>query len=163
LGHGLCPEFCHRWWQFCSRLLQNWRSAVFTSKANHVANIPLRKALLLRQFVFQIHRQAGNDTSAPAFCLLPGGNQPTDVPIEEDHFRIGRESRAVLGLSDAGLDIAEQVAVEGESRPVHHCLLCCLFPPEKSNLPGALRREAWEVLLGGGFMIKGAVASRKFS
>jgi hypothetical protein len=37
-----------------------------------------------------------------------------DVPVEENHFGIGRECRTVLGGPDAALDLGEKIAIERE-------------------------------------------------
>ena len=124
-GQGqLCRSLRHncnrrriRAFQFCSRLLQNGWGTILTGKSDHVTDIPSRKPLLLGQFVFQIRRQPGDDARAPASLLLAGGDHATDVPIREDHLGIGGESGAMLGLTDAGLDVAKEVAVEGEFFP----------------------------------------------
>ena len=83
-------------------------------KLNHQFAVPLGKSLFLGEFIFQIHGEPRGGACAPAFVFLPRGDQATDVPIEANHIGVGREGGAVLGGADAGFDVGEKIAVDGE-------------------------------------------------
>ena len=83
-------------------------------KLNHQFDVPLGESLFLGEFIFQIHCEPRDDACAPALVFLPRGDQATDVPIEENHLGVGRECGAVLGSADAGFDIGEKTAVDGD-------------------------------------------------
>ena len=83
-------------------------------KLNHQFDVPLGESLFLGEFIFQIHGEPRDDACAPAFALLPRGDQATDVPIEENHLGVGREGGAALGGADAGFDVGEKIAVDGD-------------------------------------------------
>jgi len=96
-------------------LCPNWENiGVFTIKLNHPLEITFRKSLLLRQFVFEVDGEARDYAGAPAFLFLAGGNEAANVPIHDEHFGVRGERGAVLRLADAGFDVGEEVAVEGE-------------------------------------------------
>ena len=83
-------------------------------KTNHVPDISLGESLYLRQLIFQISRKMWNNGCPPAFALLTFSNHPPDIPVHQDHFRIGGEAGSYLCLPDAGLDVAQEIGVSGQ-------------------------------------------------
>lgn len=79
---------------------------IFPGEPEPAANVPSRKSLLLRKLIFQIRRKPGNDAITPAFLFLLRRDHAADVPIQDDHLRIGGERGAALPLADPGPDVA---------------------------------------------------------
>jgi hypothetical protein len=43
-------------------------------------------------------------------------NHPSNVPVHQDHFRIGGDSRSYLGLTDTIFDLVQEAAVKNQIR-----------------------------------------------
>ena len=85
---------------------------------DHPLQIGFRESFLLGQFVFQIDGKPWNNPGSPAFPLLPGGDHAANVPIHEDHLRIGRKRNLVLRLAHELVGAAVPGNVLDDLRPV---------------------------------------------
>jgi hypothetical protein len=108
---------------------------ILPEKSQHPLEIPLGESFFFGEFVFQIYSELWNDSSAPALAFLPRSDHAADVPVEENHFGIGRECRTVLGGPDAAFDLGEKIAIERELRgECRHQFLALHLTPAISSI-----------------------------
>jgi hypothetical protein len=75
---------------------------------HHQFNIALGKSLNFREFVMQVVSEARNDACAPALSILTSYDQFSDVPVEAEKLSIDCPRGAILGVADAGFDVAQE-------------------------------------------------------
>lgn len=66
--------------QLCNNLLHNYVVRPSISKGPHVLEVAGRKTLHVREGRTQVIGQPVNHLGAPALCLLPFQNVPTNLP-----------------------------------------------------------------------------------
>jgi len=92
--------------------LRHKKGRVLPIKLHHQFDVALGEAFLFRQFVVQAFGQSRNHPRAPAFLLLPGINQATDIPVQGQQLLVDRQNGASLTLPDTLLDLGQQTGVK---------------------------------------------------
>ena len=99
------------WWipgNSCKSLLHDCAIRPRRREGAHVLQIAGRETLHVRERLAQVGGQAVDHLRSPTRALLAIEDHPPDVPIEQDHRRVGGQDDAQALLSDARLDGGER-------------------------------------------------------
>jgi hypothetical protein len=94
-----------------ANLLHNCQVGPGRREGAHVLEVARRETLHVGKGSAQVGGEAVDYLGAPAGALLPIEDHSADVPVEQDHRRVGGQDDAKPLLLDALLDLPERLRI----------------------------------------------------